>query len=107
MKNGLKGITDATVFCKSMKKGNEKNQMIRSMKSYMTGGATSLSSPNTATSESDCSGGPGKGGCRKKFKSKGKSTEGKGGVLGGLLGAAAAVGGGMWMKNKMEKGKGG
>jgi hypothetical protein len=106
MKNGLKGVTDATVFCKSMQKGGPK-PMIRSMKSYSAGGVTGLQSPNTASAESDCSGGPGKPGCRKKFKSKGKSTEGKGGVLGGLLGAAAAVGGGMWMKNKMEKGKGG
>lgn len=107
MKNGLKGVTDATVFCKSMKKGNEKNQMMRSMKSYELGGVTGLSSPNAASSESNCSGGPGKGGCKKKFKSKGKSTEGKGSILGTVLGAAAAVGGGMWMKNKMEKGKGG
>lgn len=106
MKNGLKGVTDATVFCKSMQKGGPK-PMIRSMKSYEVGGVTGLSSPSAASSESNCSGGPGKGSCKKKFKSRGKSTEGKGGVLGGLLGAAAAVGGGMWMKNKMEKGKGG
>jgi len=103
MKNGLKGVTDATVFCKSMKKGNEKNQMIRSMKSYEVGGVTGLSSPATMSAESDCSSGPGKGRCKKKFKSKGKSQETKGGILGGLLGAGAAAAGGMWMKKKMEK----
>jgi hypothetical protein len=107
MKNGLKGVTDATVFCKSMKKGNEKNQMIRSMKSYEVGGATSLSSPAAASAENECAKWPKKPGCKKSFRSKGKSKETKGGVLGGLLGAAAAVGGGMWMKKQMEKNKGG
>jgi len=106
MKNGLKGVTDATAFCKSMKKGGPA-AMIQPMSKYMAGGVTGLSSPNAAASESDCSGGPGKGSCRKKFKSKGKSQETKGGILGSLVGAAAAIGGGMWMKNKMEKGKGG
>lgn len=43
MKNGLKGVTDAMVFCKSMKSGGEKNQMMRSMKSYAEGGAASSS----------------------------------------------------------------
>ena len=42
MKNGLKGVTDATVFCKSMQKGGAK-PMIRSMKSYAEGGMTSSS----------------------------------------------------------------
>ena len=42
MKNGLKGVTDATVFCKSMQKGGPKS-MIRSMKSYEVGGVTGLS----------------------------------------------------------------
>jgi len=51
MKKGLKGITDATVFCKSMKKGGT-TPMIRSMKSYDVGGATGLSMANTNTSES-------------------------------------------------------
>lgn len=48
MKNGLKGVTDAMVFCKSMKKGNEKNQMIRSMKSYEVGGMTGTMGLQTA-----------------------------------------------------------
>jgi hypothetical protein len=39
MKNGLKGVTDATVFCKSMQKGGSAS-MIKSMKSYEVGGAT-------------------------------------------------------------------
>ena len=42
MKKGLKGITDATVFCKSMKKGGTP-PMIRSMKSYDVGGTTDIS----------------------------------------------------------------
>ena len=41
MKNGLKGVTDATVFCKSMQKGGAK-PMIRSMKSYAEGGMTQM-----------------------------------------------------------------
>ena len=39
MKHGLKGVTDATVFCKSMQKGGPA-PMIRSMKSYEVGGMT-------------------------------------------------------------------
>lgn len=42
MKNGLKGVTDATVFCKSMKKGGPA-PMIRSMKSYAEGGMAEMS----------------------------------------------------------------
>lgn len=44
MKNGLKGVTDATVFCKSMHDKNKNNQIVRSMKSYAAGGATEESS---------------------------------------------------------------
>lgn len=41
MKNtGLKGVTDATVLCRSMADKNPKHQIIRSMKSYETGGMT-------------------------------------------------------------------
>ena len=46
MKNGLKGVTDATVFCKSMKKGGPM-PMIRDGKSYNIGGTIGLQSPNT------------------------------------------------------------
>ena len=53
MKNGLKGVTDATVFCKSMKKGGENNQIMRSMKSSNVGGVTGLSSP-AESADSDC-----------------------------------------------------
>jgi hypothetical protein len=80
MKNGLKGVTDATVFCKSMQKGGAK-PMIRSMKSYAEGGVT----------ESECAGKPKRPGCRKSFRSKGNSSETKGGVLGTML--AGALGG--------------
>lgn len=58
MKNGLKGVTDAMVFCKSMKKGNEKNQMIRSMKSYEVGGMTGTMGLQTANTESSDSAKP-------------------------------------------------
>ena len=58
MKNGLKGVTDATVFCKSMKKGGPA-PMIRSMKSYEVGGVTGLQSPNAAAAETECTAGPG------------------------------------------------
>ena len=80
MKNGLKGVTDATVFCKSMQKNSPK-PMIRSMKSYAEGGSTDTTCP------------PGKKGCRRKSKSRssGMSEETKGGVL-GTLGAMIAGG---------------
>jgi hypothetical protein len=51
MKNGLKGVTDATVFCKSMQKGGPK-PMIRSMKSYEVGGVTGLQASGAASSDS-------------------------------------------------------
>ena len=52
MKNGLKGVTDATVFCKSMQKGGPK-AMIQPMSKYMAGGMTGLSSP-AESADSDC-----------------------------------------------------
>jgi hypothetical protein len=74
MKHGLKGVTDATVFCKSMQKGGPA-PMIRSMKSYEVGGVTGLQSPNAASAESQCTGGPGDGpGCK---GSKGKVRQRK------------------------------
>jgi len=51
MKNGLKGITDATVFCKSMQKGGPK-PMIRDMKSYELGGVTGTVGLQTENTES-------------------------------------------------------
>lgn len=96
MKNGLKGVTDATVFCKSMQKGGPA-PMIRSMKSYAVGGATDV------MSECAGPGGPGKKKCKQKFRSKGKSQESKGGI-GGLIGAlAAGTGAALWMKKQKEK----
>ena len=54
MKNGLKGVTDATVFCKSMQKGGAK-PMIKSMKNYSEGGMTS--------DDAKCQGWPPRKGC--------------------------------------------
>ena len=87
MKNGLKGVTDATVFCKSMKKGGAAS-MIQPMKKYAAGGDTSCD---------DSAWPPGKrSGCRSKskFRSKGKSSDTKGGALGvlGAIGASMAAG---------------
>ena len=74
MKHGLKGVTDATVFCKSMQKGGPA-AIIQPMSKYMVGGVTGLQSPNEASAESQCTGGPGDGpGCR---GSKGKVRQGK------------------------------
>lgn len=74
MKNGLKGVTDATVFCKSMKKGGPA-PMMKSMKSYELGGVTGLQFPSEASVKSQCTGGPGDGpGCR---GSKGKVRQKK------------------------------
>lgn len=92
MKNGLKGVTDATVFCKSMKMGGAK-PMIRSMKSYAEGGST----------DTMCGPGDRGKGCRRKSKSrsKGMSEETKGGVL-GTIGAAIAGGLGYGAYKKLK-----
>ena len=78
MKNGLKGVTDATVFCKSMKKGGPAS-MIQPMKKYSTGGMTDK-----------CASDPTLPACLKKFKSKGKSSKTKGGWVSGVTTAAIA-----------------
>lgn len=92
MKNGLKGVTDAMVFCKSMQKGGAK-PMIRSMKSYAVGGSASASA--------ECAGANKPPKCFKKFKSSGRSSETRGGVLSGI-GAAIAGGLGAMAYKKMK-----
>lgn len=67
MKNGLKGVTDATVFCKSMKKGGPA-PMIRSMKSYKVGGMTDTASGECYEMVQEGPGGPRR---RKKKKCPG------------------------------------
>lgn len=62
MKHGLKGVTDATAFCKSMQKSGSA-PMIRSMKRYEVGGITGLQSPGMMSTESDSNCWPGKPGC--------------------------------------------
>ena len=48
MKNqGLKGVTDATVFCASMRKGGPK-AMIAPVKKYETGGMTGMNLAESA-----------------------------------------------------------
>jgi hypothetical protein len=92
MKHGLKGVTDATPLCKSMKKGGPA-PMIRSMKSYAMGGSA----------DAECASKPKKPGCFKKFKSRGRSSETKGGVL-SAIGAGIAAGlGGLAYKKMKEK----
>ena len=97
MKNGLKGVTDATVFCKSMKKGGPA-PMIQPMSKYMAGGATG---------EMECTEymdrGKKKKRCYSKSKSKGKSQETKGGTLGLLGGLLAGTGAALWMKNQKKQ----
>jgi hypothetical protein len=97
MKHGLKGVTDATVFCKSMQKGGPA-PMIRSMKSYEVGGATG---------EMQCTEymdrGKKKKRCKQTHRSKGKSQETKGGVAGVLGGLLAGAGAAMWMKNQKKQ----
>jgi hypothetical protein len=63
MKNskGLKGVTDATMFCKSMygKGGSAgKSQIIRSMKSFDLGGTSGVTLDSNCTSDDG-------GGCHK------------------------------------------
>ena len=93
MKHGLKGVTDATVFCKSMQKGGPA-PMIRSMKSYAAGGATEQCGPGDRFKKA----------CKKTFKSVGKSVEKKGSVLGTMLaGALGGLGYGAYKKMKSKE----
>ena len=96
MKQGLKGVTDATVFCKSMQKGGAK-PMIRSMKSYAEGGSADAMCP------------PGKKGCRKKtkYRSSGRSSSGDdaslfGKIAGAVGGVGAALGIGRYIKKNKD-----
>jgi len=57
--------------------------------------------------ESECAGWPKKPGCRKKFKSKGKSQETKGGILGTLGAIGAGIAAGYGIKKLREQKKGG
>lgn len=93
MKNGLKGVTDATVFCKSMKKGGSA-PIIKSMKSYEVGGATEQCGPGDKFKKA----------CKKAFKSVGKSVEKKGSVLGTVVaGALGGLGYGAYKKMKSKE----
>jgi hypothetical protein len=67
MKNGLKGVTDAITFCKSMQKGGPA-PMIRSMKSYEVGGMTDTASGECYEMVQE---GPGRPKRRKKKKCPG------------------------------------
>jgi len=67
MKNGLKGVTDAITFCKSMQKGGPA-PMIRSMKSYEVGGMTDTASGECYEMVQE---GPGRPRRRKKKKCPG------------------------------------
>ena len=66
-------------------------------KKYEAGGMT----------DTQTCGGPGKPKCRKKFKSKGKSQETKGSILGTLGAIAGGIGGYAAYKKLKEKKKGG
>jgi hypothetical protein len=98
MKHGLKGVTDAMVFCKSMQKNSPK-PMVRSMKSYELGGTTG-----------ECAGPGDRGkGCRKKtkYKSSGRSSSGGdatllGKIAGAVGGVGAALGIGKYVKNNKD-----
>jgi hypothetical protein len=95
MKQGLKGVTDATVFCKSMQKGGAK-PMIRSMKSYAEGGMTA----------SECAGKPKKPGCKKTFRSSGKSSSGgDASLIGKIAGAVGGVGAALGIGRYIKKNK--
>ena len=86
---------------------NDKNQIIRSMKSYEEGGA----SDDSCMEEYVASDGKRKrrrkkGGCGKvtRFRSSSGSNNG-GGVLGALLGIGAAAGAGLGLKKMLQKEK--
>lgn len=86
---------------------DSKNQIIRSMKSYDEGGSTEDSCMEEYTSSDGKKRRRKKSGCGKttKFRSSSKSSGGGGGVLGTILGAGAAVAGGLGIKKMLDKNK--
>jgi hypothetical protein len=73
---------------------------------FKKGGVTKKYEVGGMTDTQTC-GGPGKPKCRKKFKSKGKSQETKGSILGTLGAIAGGIGGYAAYKKLKEKKKGG
>jgi hypothetical protein len=73
---------------------------------HKKGGVTKKYEAGGMTDTQTC-GGPGKPKCRKKFKSKGKSQETKGSILGTLGAIAGGIGGYAAYKKLKEKKKGG
>lgn len=85
---------------------DDKNQMIRSMKSYETGGASDNSCMEEYTDASGKKRKKKKKGCGSvtKFRSTSGSSNG-GGALGALLGIGAGVGAGLGLKKMLGKQK--
>ena len=86
---------------------DSKNQMIRSMRSYAEGGSTEDSCMEEYTSSDGKKRRRRKSGCGKttKFRSSSRSGGGGGGALGPILGAGAAVAGGLGIKKMLDKNK--
>jgi hypothetical protein len=85
---------------------DSKNQMIRTAKSYEVGGATEDNCMETVMIDGKKRRRR-KSGCGKttKFRSSSRSGGGGGGALGAILGAGAAVAGGLGIKKMLDKNK--